>query len=106
MIAMSISTLMILACIIETCSKFYCKKSKNKYIYVRSILHTVQLKVLYSTTNVSNFTQFWASIAFVIFITLFTILFVIYKTNLFLIHSTFNLLQGYNYNRYLSHSYI
>lgn len=71
-------------CVIKTCSKFYCKKSKNKYIYVRSILHTVQLKVLYSTTNVSNFTQFWASIAFIIFSILFTILFVIYLVFLFI----------------------
>ncbi|XP_019857274.1 PREDICTED: uncharacterized protein LOC109585589 [Amphimedon queenslandica] len=68
-------------CVIETCNKFYCKKSRNKFIYIRSISEsysTVQLQVLYSTTNVSSFTQFWASIAFIILLILFTILFVIY----------------------------
>ena len=74
-------------CVIETCSKFYCKKSTNKFIYIRSISEsysTVQLQVSYSTTNVSNFVEFWASITFAISFILLTILFVIILISLLL----------------------
>lgn len=54
-------------CTIKICSKFYCSKSGNTFMYIVPMLHSLSytnVQVGYSTTNVKSLAKFWGSMTF------------------------------------------